>query len=81
MARADDCCVVQGRTPDGWPHVGRVPGTENQYILAGYNGGGMAMIFLAARGVARMVMEGVGFEETGVPWFFETTPERLAGRS
>ncbi|KAL2842786.1 FAD dependent oxidoreductase [Aspergillus pseudoustus] len=68
---------IQGLTKDGMPHVGRVPGTSGQYILAGYNGGGMALAFLAARAVARMVGEGVAFAETGVPKCMETTIERF----
>ncbi|KAL3465255.1 FAD dependent oxidoreductase [Aspergillus heterothallicus] len=68
---------IQGLTKDGMPHVGKVPGTSGQYVLAGYNGGGMALAFLAARGVARMVGEGIEFGETGVPKCMETTRERM----
>ena len=49
-----------------------------QYVLAGSNGGGMAQIFLCARGVARMIVEGVPYEDTGLPMPFKTTEERLA---
>ena len=74
--------TVIGITKDGVPHVGKVPGTSGQYILAGYNGGGNAMAFLAALGIARMIREGVPFEETGVPMCMKTTRARLdAGRS
>ncbi|RMY59516.1 hypothetical protein D0863_11908 [Hortaea werneckii] len=38
---------IQGLTADERPHVGEVPGKEGRhYVLAGFNGGGMAMIFL-----------------------------------
>jgi len=54
---------IMGVTPDGWAHVGRVPGSEKQWICAGFNGGGMATILTAARGVARMASRDLGFEE------------------
>lgn len=64
-----------GSTQDGLPHVGEVPGKEGrQYLLAGFNGGGMALIFLCAKGVAKMIVEGMGFEGTGLPVGF------MAGR-
>ena len=69
---------IQGLTPDEWPHVGEVPDSDgSQYILAGYNGGGMAMIFLCARGLAKMINDGTAFEETGLPRLFKTCDERL----
>lgn len=69
--------LVMGATPGGVPHVGQVPGTENQWILAGFNGGGMPLIFTSARGVADMVCNGISFKETGILEMFETTAERL----
>jgi len=73
--------TVQGTTTDGLPHIGRVPGTTNQFILAGYNGGGNGLCFLSALGVARMVAHDVPFSETGVPKAFEATAERLRKRA
>ena len=73
---------IQGFTPDGLPHVGEVPGKEGEhYILAGFNGGGNAMIFLCAKAVADMVVCGRSFERTGLPKFFKTTIERLEAKS
>ena len=69
--------IVQGLTPDGAPHIGKVPGAKGQYILAGYNGGGNALAFLAARAVASMIRDGVSFQETGVPACMESTLARL----
>lgn len=66
-----------GATPDGVPHVGQVPDTHNQWILAGFNGGGMPLIFTAARGVADMVCNGTSFAEAGILPMFQTTAERL----
>ncbi|RDW57200.1 hypothetical protein BP5796_12650 [Coleophoma crateriformis] len=68
---------IQGITKDGLPHIGKVPGTSGQYILAGYNGGGMAIAFMAALAVARMIREGISFDQTGVPSCLETTQARL----
>lgn len=68
-----------GLTPDGFPHVGEVPGKQNQYILAGFNGGGNAHAYLCAKGVAKMALEDIPLSQTGVgiPELFETTEERL----
>ena len=72
---------IMGATPDGWPHIGRVPGRESQWILAGFNGGGMSFIPTAAKAVARMVVEGSDFDdvksEFGMPGIFSTSAERL----
>ncbi|KAH9904047.1 FAD dependent oxidoreductase superfamily protein [Xylariomycetidae sp. FL2044] len=72
---------IMGRTPDGMPHVGRVPGRENQWVISGFNGGGMPLIYLLGRAVAQMVRDGVAFEDTDavIPRSFETTLERLNG--
>jgi glycine/D-amino acid oxidase-like deaminating enzyme len=57
---------IQGETKDGFPYVGKVPGKENWWIAAGFNGGGMTFIFSSSMGLAEMI-EGKGFEETGLP--------------
>jgi glycine/D-amino acid oxidase-like deaminating enzyme len=72
--------AVMGTTPDGIPHVGSVPGTENQWILAGFNGGGMSMIFTTAENIADMVLNGTSFEQTTIPRAFKTTSERLSAK-
>jgi glycine/D-amino acid oxidase-like deaminating enzyme len=69
---------IMGQTSDGLPHVGRVVGRNNQFIMAGFNGGGMTMIYLTARGLARIVKDDVVFSDTGIPLCFETSAERLA---
>lgn len=68
-----------GLTPDGLPHVGKVPRKQNQWILAGFNGGGNALAFVSAQGVAKMVLEDVALGDTGVeiPELFDTTEQRL----
>lgn len=74
---------VQGMTSDHTPIVGRLPEAltgrkgENEWIAAGYNGGGMCICWLAGLTVAKMITE-----DGAVPnWFPETmllTKERLA---
>ena len=68
---------VMGYSADGLPHIGVVPGKPNQFILAGFTGHGMPQIFLSARGIASMAVEGKDFEETGVPRIYKTTQARL----
>nr|OQO27275.1 hypothetical protein B0A51_04911 [Rachicladosporium sp. CCFEE 5018] len=71
---------IQGITSDGMPFVGDVPGQEGrQYVLAGYNGGGMAMIFLCAEGVAEMIVNGKSYEDTGLPMMMKSTAKRMRG--
>lgn len=57
---------VMGRTGDGLPLVGRVPGKEGVCVLAGFNGGGMAIIALCARAISRIVVEGKDFKDIWV---------------
>lgn len=66
-----------GYSSDGLPHVGHVPGEEGQFILAGFTGHGMPQIFLAAEGIAKMIVSGVKFEETGLPRLFQSSQARL----
>ena len=54
---------VMGRTEDGMPFVGRVPRESGVWVLAGFNGGGMAVIAVAAKAVGGMVVGDKGFEE------------------
>ncbi|OOF93921.1 hypothetical protein ASPCADRAFT_209176 [Aspergillus carbonarius ITEM 5010] len=70
---------IMGYTPDTLPHVGRVPGSKSQWILAGFNGAGMPMIFTITQAIARM-LEGVEYEDTGLSTLFKSTSERLAAR-
>ncbi|EAW15257.1 NAD(P)/FAD-dependent oxidoreductase [Aspergillus clavatus NRRL 1] len=68
---------VMGYSYDSNPHVGAVPGKQGHFILAGLNGHGMPVIWLAAKGLAKMVVEGAEFEQTGMPRLFKTTRERI----
>ena len=71
--------LVQGATPDGLPHIGKIPGKQSQWILAGFNGGGMSFAFLWAKAVAKMALDNLPFDQSGVdvPNLFKTTEERL----
>lgn len=44
---------LMGSTPDAWPHMGRVSGRESQWIISGFNGGGMSFISTGAKAVAK----------------------------
>ncbi|CAG7954251.1 unnamed protein product [Penicillium olsonii] len=68
---------IMGYSSDGLPHIGRVPGEDEQYIIAGFTGHGMPQIFLAAEGLAKMILQGLDFKETQLPRLFESTPSRL----
>jgi glycine/D-amino acid oxidase-like deaminating enzyme len=68
---------IQGYTPDGLPHIGAVPGKNGWFLLAGFNGGGMASIFEAARGIAQMVKDGRSAEAAGIPTLFIANEQRL----
>ncbi|KAF2799376.1 FAD dependent oxidoreductase [Melanomma pulvis-pyrius CBS 109.77] len=74
---------IMGITKDEWPFVGRVPGEKGRWMLAGFNGGGMAMILTAAKAVAKMVRTDCEFEdaakELGVPVFFRASEDRMKG--
>ncbi|KAH7089545.1 FAD dependent oxidoreductase-domain-containing protein [Paraphoma chrysanthemicola] len=100
-SRVDSVWVgIMGRTGNGMMHVGRVPGEEDekrdrkedggkkkrqQWMLAGFNGGGMALIAVAAKAVAKMVLEDADFEqvrdEFGLLEGFGTGVERLKGEA
>lgn len=66
-----------GYSADGLPHVGLVPGKTNQWVIGGFTGHGMPQVFLAAEGLARMVLQEIKFRDTGLPRLFETTQARL----
>ncbi|OLN81502.1 Gamma-glutamylputrescine oxidoreductase 2 [Colletotrichum chlorophyti] len=68
---------IMGYTNDLYPHVGAVPSKPGQFICAGFNGHGMAFILLTARGLAKIVREGLPFSQSGIPRLFETSEQRL----
>ena len=68
---------LRGYPSDHLPHRGPIPNRPSQHILAGFNGHGMPVIFLAAKAVAEMVLDEKSFEETGLPRLYRTSEERL----
>lgn len=66
-----------GYSFDSNPHVGHVPGKPGQLIIAGFNGHGMPVIWLAAKGLADMIRTGKSFEEAGLPVLLKTTAGRI----
>lgn len=67
-----------GYSSDGFPHVGEVPGKEGQLICAGFSGHGMPQIYLAAKAIADMVLDGRKVEEVDLPRLYRTSRQRLA---
>lgn len=68
---------VMGYSYDSNPHIGAVPNRQNQFVLAGFNGHGMPVIWLGAKGLAKMINEDASFEETTMPRLFKTTQTRI----
>ena len=67
-----------GYSSDNQPHVGPIPGRQNQYIIAGFTGHGMPQIFLSAKGLADMIVNGSQFTSTGIPRVYQTTSDRIS---
>ena len=73
---------VMGYSFDSNPHIGLVPSKPGHFILAGFNGHGMPVIWLGAKGLARMILadrkgERLPFSETGIPRLFQTSQFRI----
>lgn len=66
-----------GYSRDKLPRLGPVPGRNGVFIMGGWTGHGMPQIFLAAKGMASMVVEDVPYYQTGLPRVFEETADRL----
>ena len=66
-----------GYSSDGFPFIGNLPGKPGQYLCAGFSGHGMPQVFLSAKAIASMVIEGTKIEETDLPQLYRLTKERL----
>ncbi|PNP80544.1 hypothetical protein FNYG_06143 [Fusarium nygamai] len=67
---------IMGYSTDSLPHVGEVPGRDGVFVIAGFHGHGMPVIFLTAEGIAAMT-KGLVYEKTGMPSLFKTSGDRL----
>ncbi|CAH0057810.1 unnamed protein product [Clonostachys solani] len=67
---------ILGMTPDNVPLIGSIEGLEGQWICAGFNGHGMARIFLCAPGLVKLML-GKPWSETGLPECFQYSTERV----
>ncbi|WKT50679.1 FAD dependent oxidoreductase [Fusarium oxysporum f. sp. vasinfectum] len=77
-ARTDQVWTgIMGYSADGLPRIGRVPGHQNMFIMGGFTGHGMPQVFLAAKGISRMVLEDLAFSDTEIPRLFEESEARL----
>lgn len=67
-----------GYTSDFMPHIGQIPGSPGQFIIAGFSGHGMPQILQSSAGLAKLVTgEAADYRATGLPLMFESTKERL----
>ncbi|KAF6843888.1 oxidoreductase OrdL 2 [Colletotrichum musicola] len=72
---------IMGFSPDGFPFVGPVPGEEELWDCAAFQGHGMVMCWMCGKALAAM-LEGCNGEELK-SWFpdaFRVTGERLGSR-
>jgi len=67
---------IIGRTLDGVPMVGEIPGMKGQWICAGHCGHGMARIFTAGPGLVKL-MNDETWETTGLPEVYRLDEQRL----
>lgn len=68
---------IIGVTPDLVPVVGPVPGRDGLFVAAGFNGHGMARMFVTAPSLAHRVVHGEWASDDAMPECFRLTPERL----
>ncbi|PKY02459.1 FAD dependent oxidoreductase [Aspergillus campestris IBT 28561] len=68
---------IMGYSRDKLPRLGPVPDRPGMFIMAGWTGHGMPQIFLAAKGMAEMIVGDVSYRQTGLPRVFEETADRL----
>jgi glycine/D-amino acid oxidase-like deaminating enzyme len=67
-----------GYSNDEFPHVGPVPEKPGQYICAGFTGHGMPQIFLSAKAIASMILNGE-LEKVDLPLPYQITKGRWDG--
>lgn len=68
---------IIGRSLDGVPLIGELPGLPGQWVCVGHNGHGMARTFTAAPGLVGL-MAGRSWRDVGLPDPYQLTAERLS---
>ena len=68
---------IMGYTSDGFPMIGEVPDKPGQYVCAGFNGHGMPQVFLSAKAIADMVVDGKVADDVDLPVVYRLTRDRL----
>lgn len=71
---------IMGYSFDGFPMIGEVPEKPGQYICAGFSGHGMPQVFLSAKAIADMVVDGAKIEDLDLPLAYRMTRERLESK-
>ena len=69
-----------GYSSDGFPFIGGLPDKPGQYICAGFSGHGMPQVFLSAKAVASMIVDGTKLEDTDLPRLYRSTKARLESK-
>ena len=73
---------IMGYSTDGFPLVGPLPGEENLYVAASFQGSGMVLCFETTRALCE-IMNNKGEDEGLDEWFpkaFRVTGERMKGK-
>ncbi|KAF4337998.1 hypothetical protein FBEOM_8097 [Fusarium beomiforme] len=68
---------IMGYSSDRLPRVGPIPGRPGMFIMGGFTGHGMPQIFLCGQAIAKFLLHGVSFKDTGLPRLFEESQARL----
>ncbi|KAI0999429.1 hypothetical protein K3495_g8767 [Podosphaera aphanis] len=68
---------IMGYNSDSLPHVGAVPDRKGCFIEAGFEGHGMPVIWLVARGLAEMIVKNKQYEDLHLPRMYRTSKRRL----
>lgn len=66
-----------GYSSDGFPFIGSLPDKPGQYLCAGFSGHGMPQVFLSAKAIASIIVEGTKLENMDLPRLYLLTKERL----
>lgn len=71
---------IMGYSSDGFPFVGQIPGEDDLYIAASFQGLGMVLCFESARALLEIMNEDNEALDQWFPKAFRITPERMKRR-